>query len=269
MLESLENIKIIVAISGLVLLTLVESVHPFFDFFKGSIKKRGAHYLRNLVIGFINAIIIGVLFIGAWYWATSFASKHSLGILNVVEYYIPVFTGGWRLLVAILLFDLWMYAWHRINHAVPFLWRFHKVHHSDPHMDVSTATRFHAGEIIISSALRIGVLIIVGMTLWELFIYEIVALLVIQFHHANINLPKRIDRFLKLFIVTPSMHKVHHSSWQPETDSNFSTIFSFWDRLFSTFNQNKEPEKIILGLEEHGVEEEQHLSKILKMPFDK
>ncbi len=189
------------------------------------------------------------------------------GLLHIIGDFFPGFNTSIRIAPAIILFDLWMYLWHRINHAIPFLWRFHKVHHSDPNMDVSTATRFHTGEIVLSSILRIGILLLLGMTIWELFLYEIISLIVIQFHHANIHLPKKADQILKLFIVTPSLHKVHHSKWQPETDSNFSTIFSFWDRLFSTYNQDREPEEIQLGLEEHDNKEDQKFSGIIKMPL--
>ena len=269
MTASLETIQIIIAISGLILLSAAESMHPFFEFFDGSKKKQGIHYLKNLTLGLLNALIVGLVFTGLWLAATSWAQEHSYGLLHLIENYFPAFNSFHRIAVAILLFDLWMYLWHRVNHAIPFLWRFHKVHHSDPNMDVSTATRFHTGEIIFSSVLRIGILVLLGMTLWELFIYEIISILVIQFHHANINLPERIDNFLKLFIVTPSLHKVHHSKWQPETDSNFSTIFSFWDRLFSTYNQEREPEEIQLGLDEYDNEEDQEFAGIIRMPLKK
>ena len=130
-----------------------------------------------------------------------------------------------------------MYAWHRINHRVPFLWRFHRVHHSDAQMDVTTASRFHTGEIALSSLLRIPLILALGVTAWQLVLYETMMFGVVQFHYANIALPPRAESVVSRVIVTPTMHKVHHSRWQPETDSNYSAMLSVWDRLFGSFRR--------------------------------
>src|SRR5215813_5385924 len=118
---------------------------------------------------------------------------------------------------AILLFDAWMYLWHRANHQLDFLWRFHRVHHSDPEMDVTTAIRFHAGEILISSALRLAVIPLLGITNRQLLVYEMLLLPVILFHHSNVLIPERLDAILRLVIVTPAIHRVHHSRLRAET----------------------------------------------------
>lgn len=269
LLNALEQTQVIIAVVGLLLLLLFESIHPFFDFFQGSLKKRSTHFIKNLTLGVINATLNALLFIGLWLWAATWASEHQFGFLNWAMIAFPVLPDWFRVLAAIFLFDLWMYIWHRLNHRVPFLWRFHRVHHSDPHMDVSTATRFHTGEIILSSILRIGVILVLGMQLWELFIYEILVVIVVQFHHANINLPGKLDHYLRWLIVTPHMHKVHHSKWQPETDSNYSTIFSFWDRIWNTFRLHDPLNTIELGLDEYDSEEEQKITGLLKNPFKK
>lgn len=269
LLHTLEQTQALVAFLGLILLTLYESIHPFFDFFEGSSKTRGRHFFRNYALGLINALMNSVLFTGLWLWAATWAGNNHFGLLNWTQSTFPGTPNWLRILVAILLFDAWMYLWHRINHEVPFLWRFHRVHHSDPHMDVSTATRFHTGEILISSILRIGIILLLGMQLWELFVYEILVVIVVQFHHANINLPGKLDDYLRLIIVTPHMHKVHHSRWQPETDSNYSTIFSWWDRLLGTFRLHNPLHTIRLGLDEFDSEEDQKISGLIKTPFIK
>lgn len=269
LVSAVEQTQIVVAVIGLVVLFIAESLHPFFDFFQGSFKKRGLHFLANLSLGVLNAALNAVLFVGIWLWVSVWANQNDFGLLNWLEnIYAPL--AGWpRAVFAVLLFDMWMYAWHRINHEVPFLWKFHRVHHSDPNMDVSTATRFHAGEIFFSSILRIPVILLLGMYLWELLIYEVLVAVVVQFHHANINLPGKLDPILRRIIVTPHMHKVHHSRWQPETDSNYSTIFSFWDRLWKTFRLHDPLKEIRMGLDDFDTEEDQQVKGLLTMPFRK
>jgi sterol desaturase/sphingolipid hydroxylase (fatty acid hydroxylase superfamily) len=269
LLNALERGQVIIAAIGLVILLIVESIHPFFDFFESSLKRRGKHFLRNISLGTINAIMNAVIFVGLWLWAATWAEDNQFGLLNWAEGLFPLIPEWTQIIAAILIFDLWMYLWHRLNHRVPFLWRFHRVHHSDPNMDVSTATRFHTGEILFSSILRIPVILLLGMHLWELFIYEILVVIVVQFHHANINLPGKLDQYLRWIIVTPHMHKVHHSRWQPETDSNYSTIFSFWDRILSTFRLHDPLDTIELGLDEFDNEEDQKLGGLFKTPFRK
>ena len=267
LLNALQQSQVIIAFSGLILLTLYESLHPFFDFFDGSLKNRGKHFFRNYLLGALNALMNALLFVGLWLWAATWTGNHDFGLLNWITTLIPEMSGWIRTVFAILLFDLWMYIWHRLNHEIPFFWRFHRVHHSDPNMDVSTATRFHTGEILFSSILRVGVIMILGLELWELFIYEILVVIVVQFHHANINLPGKLDDYLRMIIVTPHMHKVHHSRWQPETDSNYSTIFSWWDRLLGTFRLHNPLHTIRMGLDEFDSEDDQKVTGMLKTPF--
>jgi sterol desaturase/sphingolipid hydroxylase (fatty acid hydroxylase superfamily) len=174
--------------------------------------------------------------------------------------------GPWRLLVAVLVLDLWMYLWHRMNHALPFLWRFHRMHHSDPAMDVTTATRFHLGEHVIGATLRLGLIPIFGLEAWHLIVYEILVVAITMFHHANISLG-RLDGVLRLLIVTPKFHKLHHSRWRPETDSNFSTLFSFWDRLAGTFRMRADVGTIRFGLDEFAADDWQSVGGMLKTPL--
>lgn len=264
MINLMEQAQVLAAAIGLVVLLIVEHAHPFFDFFKGSIKEKGKHLMGNMALGLTNAILISVLFVGAWLWASNWAYEHQLGLLNWLE--LPAWVHA---LGAVLLFDLWMYLWHLINHKVPLLWRFHRVHHADPNMDVTTASRFHIGEIVFSSLLRVGVILITGIYLWELLLYETLMFAVVQFHHADIVLPGKLDQRLRWLIVTPGMHKVHHSRWQPETDSNYSSLFSFWDRLGRTFRTHDPLNTLQIGLGEFDREEDKKVKGLFTMPFRK
>ncbi|HVJ58786.1 MAG TPA: sterol desaturase family protein, partial [Terrimicrobiaceae bacterium] len=137
----------------LVVLLVWESSTPFALYSVRDSADRFRHGLKNLVLGVLNAVVIGLVFVGLWWAAAESAQFHNFGLLN--WWPLP----GWaRLLGAFLLFDAWMYFWHRLNHRIPFLWRFHRTHHSDPRLDVTTASRFHVGEIILSSLLRIPVI---------------------------------------------------------------------------------------------------------------
>jgi sterol desaturase/sphingolipid hydroxylase (fatty acid hydroxylase superfamily) len=134
-------------------------------------------------------------------------------------------------------------------------------------MDVTTANRFHIGEIALSSVLRVPVIALLGIQLWELALYELAMFTVVQLHHANIALPAWFDRAMRAVIVTPFMHKVHHSRWQPETDSNYSSLFSFWDRLFRTFRLRDDPRTLQFGLQEFDGQENHTLTGLLATPL--
>jgi sterol desaturase/sphingolipid hydroxylase (fatty acid hydroxylase superfamily) len=202
------------------------------------------------------------VFTGLWAGAADWAARHAWGALS--------WLGAWPVghtLGALLALDLWTYWWHRLNHRVPILWRFHRAHHSDPQVDVTTASRFHLGEILLSNCLRIPLILMVGIRLEEIVIYETLLLAVIQFHHANIGLPVALDRLLRCLIVTPAMHKVHHSRVSVETDSNYSSVSSIWDRLFRSFRLRPDPRTIQFGLDDFSNPEDQTLAGILKTPL--
>jgi len=250
------------AFALLVLLLVWESLAPFFSYFVGSTGERVRHGFKNLVLGVFNSLLTGLGFASLWWATAQWAQARHLGVLNLVT--MP----GWaRLAAAFLLFDVWMYWWHRLNHRVPFLWRFHRTHHSDPRMDVTTANRFHIGEIALSSILRVPLIALLGMHLGELALYELAMFTVVQLHHANIALPGRLDHTLRVFIVTPFMHKVHHSRFQPETDSNYSSLFSFWDRIFHTFRLRDDERALQLGLDEFDSPKDHTLFGLLATPI--
>lgn len=137
-------------------------------------------------------------------------------------------------LLAFLLMDLTFYWWHRSNHRIPLLWRFHNIHHFDPDMDVSTAFRFHFGELAFSSGFRVVQIGLIGPSLGSYLLYEAVFQACTLFHHSNVRLPIRIERLLVRFVVTPRMHGIHHSQVPGETNINYASVFCFWDRLHRT-----------------------------------
>jgi sterol desaturase/sphingolipid hydroxylase (fatty acid hydroxylase superfamily) len=246
----------------LVVFLVWESFAPMYDWFKGRGSARLEHGFRNVVLGLLNTVVVAVLFVQAWLWASNWAQDHQIGLLNILN------PPGWaRIIAALLILDGWMYAWHRLNHGIHFLWRFHRVHHAERYLDVTSATRFHLGEIALSALIRVPLILIFGIRFSEIVIYESVLFAVVQFHHANIRLPAGLDRMLSKIIVTPNIHRVHHSKWRPETDSNFSSLLSFWDRVFRT-RKETDLEKIQLGLDEFGPEDD-NLAGIMEAPLRK
>ena len=190
------------------------------------------------------------------------ASETPFGVLYLVP--MPV---GAQFIVAFLLMDLTFYWWHVANHRVPFLWRFHNVHHIDPDLDVSTAFRFHFGEVALSAAFRAAQVGVIGPPLWLLVAYEAAFQANTMFHHSNVRLPPRLERLLNGVLVTPRMHGIHHSQVAGETNSNYSVVFSWWDRLHRTFGVDVPQERIVIGVPAYAAPEDNTLPNVLLLPF--
>ena len=158
------------------------------------------------------------------------ASTEGIGLFNLVD--LPVWL-VW--LVSLLALDLAVWAQHLVMHRVPLLWRLHRVHHADPHIDVVTALRFHPAEILVSLGWKVLVVLALGIPAWAAFVFEVLLNALAQFNHANWKLPLAVDRVLRLVVVTPDMHRVHHSVDHTETNRNFGFCLSVWDRLFSLY----------------------------------
>ncbi len=232
----------------LALLLLWETVEPFFPFFVNRERvgpSRLMHGAVNIGFGVINGLLIRFVFLAAWVTTMDWTAAQGAGLLHWLS--LPDW-GRWML--AVVLLDGWTYAWHRVNHTVRFLWRFHKLHHADRQMDVTTANRFHVGEITLSSVARVPVLALIGCQLEELALYEVLLFAVVQFHHANVAVPAWLDRTLRVVIVTPHLHKVHHSVVSAEQNANFSSLFSWWDRLARTFRLVPDLSAIAFGVDD-------------------
>lgn len=254
------TIKLLVQIGAFAILLSFESLFPFFK----QRKLRAIHAGRNLFLGLINGLIVAFLFGGLTAATAVWTSVHHFGLFH----WFP--TSAWtQTVLAIMLFDLWMYVWHRANHRIPLLWRFHRVHHSDLELDVTSAVRFHTGEIIFSALLRLPIIALLGINLWQLLLYEILLQPIILLHHSNVALPEPIDRIFRAFFVTPHMHWVHHSQVREETDSNYSSIFSWWDRLGWSFCLREDLRSLKYGLVEFRDMRWQRVLGLLKTPFVK
>lgn len=256
----LEQWQPFTAVSVLLVFYLWESIAPFFKHRHHRIRHAG----RNLTIAGINIVVLVFVFSGITVTVAAFTENYRIGILHWLESPSLV-----HAVAAFVLIDIWTYWWHRFNHGIPFLWRFHRMHHSDPEMDVTTAIRFHTGEVTISSILRLILIPVIGIPIWVLILYDILLLASTQFHHANIALKSSVDRFIRLFIVSPNMHKIHHSKAQIETDSNFTSLFSIWDRIFGTFRKRLNYLEIQFGLNEFEGDESQSVKGLLNTPFRK
>lgn len=179
-----------------------------------------------------------------------------------------MFSEWGKTLTALVLFDAWMYWGHRINHTIRLLWRLHRMHHSDPRMDVPTVLCFYPGEIVLSNAARLIMVAWLGMELWPLALNELIAAPMVAFHHSNINLPRRVDNALRWLMVTPWMHWVHHSQLVRETNSNDCSVPSMWDRIFESYRFCEDPKMVYFGL--NGFPEDrthQSVGGILKTPL--
>lgn len=225
-------------------------------------ERRVKHAIRNLVISALNGIALVGIFAGAIVMVAGYTAEHQLGMLPWLGV-----RGAYQFILALILLDIWTYWWHRLNHLVPFLWRFHRMHHSDPEMDVTTATRFHLGEIIFSSVIRLILIPLIGIPIGAIILFDFVQLPIISFHHSNIRLPGAVDKVMAWFIVTPFMHKVHHSRLKPETDSNFSSLLSIWDRVFGSFVRKERCEEIRFGLDGFDEDANQSVKGLLVTPF--
>lgn len=249
--------KLVAPVLFLALFWCWETWRPFFGQEEGRLRHAG----RNLAVAVINTVVMGLAFGYVMVVVTGWTRESRLGLLNNLGLGWPI-----RFTLGLVLLDCWMYFWHRANHVIPLLWRFHRMHHSDRHMDVTTATRFHLGEHVVSMLLKLGLIPLLGLEVWHLLVYDTLVIAVTQFHHADISLG-RWDRWVRLVIVTPDMHKVHHSDWHPETDTNYSTVLSVWDRLFGSFRRRDDPGTIVFGLKESTDPDWQGVGGMLKTPF--
>jgi sterol desaturase/sphingolipid hydroxylase (fatty acid hydroxylase superfamily) len=172
-------------------------------------------------------------------------------------------------LLAFLALDLVIYLQHRAFHAVPVLWRLHRMHHADLEFDASTGLRFHPAEIVLSMALKLAVVAALGAPAAAVLVFEIVLNATSLFNHGNVRLPERVDRVLRLVVVTPDMHRVHHSAVRRETDSNFGFNLPWWDRLFATYRAQPEAghQGMTIGLREFRSRRDLWLDAMLLQPL--
>jgi sterol desaturase/sphingolipid hydroxylase (fatty acid hydroxylase superfamily) len=193
-----------------------------------------------------------------------FAEARGWGLFNVITW--PAWL---ELLLALLVLDLAIYLQHRVFHYVPVLWRLHRMHHADLDVDVTTGARFHPIEILLSLGIKFFVIVPLGAPPLAVLLFEIVLNVTSMFNHSNVLMPPAIERLLRWLVVTPDMHRVHHSILRRETDSNFGFNFPWWDRLFRTYRPQPEAghETMMLGIEQFRDPKELRLDRMLAQPF--
>jgi sterol desaturase/sphingolipid hydroxylase (fatty acid hydroxylase superfamily) len=219
-------------------------------------KRAWRRLARNLSFFGINTLLSPLVVLPITVWAAGF----SLGLR-------PAWWSGWPgLLLDLLLLDLWIYWWHRANHEIPLLWRFHQVHHLDELLDSTSAVRFHFGEVLLSALARAGVIILLEFPLTSVLLYEGLLLIGTIFHHSDARLPPRFEQALARVIITPSIHWVHHHAVRADTDSNYGTIFSFWDPLFGSRSRTRRWLTMPIGVEGRR---ERPLLRLIATPFER
>ena len=228
------------------------------------IQKRFSRILINVFVSIPAFVLLRFAFLPIIVWLAFKNQDWQFG-LNYF-YSSPLWAMS---IIAFLILDYGNYLWHILNHKIPFLWRFHLVHHTDIDMDISTAFRFHFGELIGSVFFRGGVTLLSGASPVLVLVYEIIFEAATQFHHSNWKLPLAFEQILNKLIVTPRMHGLHHSVVKQETDSNYSVIFSFWDRLHRTATLENLNKEVVLGVPSYNKPEELTIGFLLKLPFTK
>jgi sterol desaturase/sphingolipid hydroxylase (fatty acid hydroxylase superfamily) len=219
-----------------------------------------------------NNIAIGILGFAAERWlltvtgfgAALYAAEREIGLMPALG--LP---GIAEIVLSVLLLDLLFYLLHRLSHAVPFLWSIHCVHHSDTDFDVTVGFRRHPVELLINVLIAVPVILLLGVPLAAIVLFQVMRAAVLFFEHANVQLPERLDRCLRYLIVTPNMHRVHHSATRDETDSNFSDLFPMWDRLLGTYRaSSREPQTdMTIGLEYFRQARDSRLDRLLLQPW--
>jgi len=221
-------------------------------------------WINNLALTLFNSILLNLIFSAAIVGTAAYAQKNQLGILNLIE--IPTWL---KILVTVAFMDFMLYVWHLLNHEMPFLWRFHRVHHSDLNMDVSSATRFHIGELAISAVIKISLIFFLGASALGVLIFESAVVLCAQFHYSSIKVPKWFETIFWVLFVPPSMHRIHHSVIIKERNTNYSTIFSLRDRFLGTLLKDVDQDKIRIGVGAYRKPDQLNFHQLLAMPFTK
>jgi sterol desaturase/sphingolipid hydroxylase (fatty acid hydroxylase superfamily) len=225
---------------------------------------RAGRWPNNLGVVVVDTIVLRILFPTAAVGVAILAEERGWGLLNTVA--LPAWS---EVVIAVIVLDLVIYLQHVLFHSVPALWRLHRMHHADLEFDVTTGVRFHPVEIVISMVIKIGVVTALGASALGVLAFEVILNATSMFSHSNVRLPDGIDRVLRWIVVTPDMHRVHHSIERRETDSNFGFNLPWWDRLFGTYRPEPEAghEAMTLGIPQFREARELRLDRMLLQPL--
>ncbi|MBW1743701.1 MAG: sterol desaturase family protein [Deltaproteobacteria bacterium] len=243
---------------GLFFFLVLELLVPYRESTVSKVKR----WINNVALTVFNSLILQLVFTGAIVSTAIYVTTHQLGVLNMLD------LSPWaRIFATVVFMDFVLYVWHLLNHEVPFLWRFHRVHHSDLNMDVSTATRFHIGELAMSAVIKISLVFFIGASPVGVAIFESALVLCAQFQHSSLKTPRWFETFFWILFVPPSMHRIHHSVVIKERDTNYGTIFSTWDRWLGTLLTGTDQGRIRIGVGAYRRPEKLNLKHLLVMPF--
>ncbi len=223
---------------------------------------RGRHLLRNAGVWLIGALAVALLLGAVIVPAAHWLEAHRVGVFFAVP--LPV----WALALAgIVLLDATDYLFHRLSHEAYWLWRLHALHHADDRLDVSTNIRAHPGHVLVTLGWRLTVLAALGFPQWVAVLRDLIALPIALWGHANVRFPDRLDRWMRAVLVTPAMHRVHHSPVAAQTDSNYGGFFSFWDRAFGTYLRPEPGQPVRYGLDTVDDPQAKTLRGMLRVPW--
>jgi sterol desaturase/sphingolipid hydroxylase (fatty acid hydroxylase superfamily) len=227
-----------------------------------TVEPKTTRLVRNLTVAAVSLVVVLGIERPALGPLAMLIAERRLGLLHIAS--LPAWL---EVGLAVVLMDYTLYVWHVLTHRIPWLWRMHVVHHVDLDMDASTALRFHAAEIALSIFWRAGQVIVIGVSPLAFGVWQTGLLVSTMFHHANVRLPFGLERRLVRIVVTPRMHGIHHSTVRAETDANWSTIFTLWDRLHRTLRLNVPQEAVTIGVPAYPTPADVGLGRLLALPF--
>jgi len=256
-MNELENYRLLIFLGGLLAMFFVESLFPR----RSWQHSRSLRLFTHSTLALLNTIFLRVLVAAPFLFFAYLIAEKGWGLA-------PYFgiKGIPEIIATLIVFDGLDYWWHRLNHRIPFLWRFHRVHHNDTHVDVTTSLRFHPGELLISSLVKMTWILLWGPSILAMAVFETAISMASQFHHSNIDFSDSTESTLRSFVVTPRFHASHHSVNPRTGDANFSTILILWDHLFGTFVKPKPEDLKVLGLP-HSRDTCLSIAATLKEPF--
>lgn len=231
---------------------------------RGTHESRARRNARNLAVAGLAAAAVQIVERPVTSRLTALVERKKLGLVPRLR--LPKWAST---LTSCVLLDYTLYLWHVLTHRLPFLWCFHRVHHADLDVDASTAVRFHFGEMIASVTWRAIQILVIGVTARVLSLWNTLLIVEVMFHHSNVELPRRIERWLGTLVVTPRMHGIHHSVRRSEQDSNWSSGLTLWDWLHGTLRRDVRQDRITIGVAELRESQQVTLPKLVVMPFAK
>ena len=227
-------------------------------------ERRSLRWTHNLALVAVNTLTVRALLPVAAVGAAGFAAERGTGVLNILQG--PY---AWSFALSVVVLDLAIWLQHLMFHAVPLLWRLHRVHHADLDFDVTTGARFHPIEILLSVLIKLAVILALGPPAAAVLVFEVLLNATSMFNHGNVRMPVGLDRVLRWLVVTPDMHRVHHSVEPRETNSNFGFNLPWWDRLFGTYRPQPAAghDAMTIGVEQFRASRELRLDRMLLQPF--